>query len=82
MNFGKVFEIFPGVDTRVLCTLSELSERLPSKVRALVPEASAVQIAAFMNLVEEARNQQRKEERVRVVRKVQGDGSCRKNNPM
>ena len=63
MNFGKIFEIFPSVDTMVLCKLSELPKRLPSKVRELVPEASAVQIAAFMNLVEEARQQQKKERR-------------------
>ena len=63
LNFGKIFEIFPGMDTMVLCRLSELQERLPSKVRELVPEASAAQIAAFMNLVEEARQQQKKERR-------------------
>ena len=63
LNFGKIFEIFPGMDTMVLCQLSELKERLPSKVRELVPEASAVQIAAFMNLVEEARQQRKKERR-------------------
>ena len=63
MNFGKVFEIFPGMNTEVLCQLSELSEWLPSKVRELAPEASAVQIAAFMNLAEDARQQQKKERR-------------------
>ena len=63
MNFGKIFEIFPGMDTEVLCKLSELSERLPSKVRELVPEASPVQIAAFMNLAEDARQQRMKERR-------------------
>ena len=63
LNFGKIYEIFPGMDTSVLCQLSELEERLPSKVRELVPEASAVQIAAFMNLVEEARQQRKKERR-------------------
>ena len=57
MNFGKVFEIFPGMNTEVLCQLSELSEPLPYKVRELVPEASAVQIAAFINLAEDARQQ-------------------------
>ena len=61
LNFGKIFEIFPSMDTLVLCKLAELRERLPSKVRELVPDASAVQIAAFMNLVEEARQQQEKE---------------------
>ena len=47
----------------VLCQLSELREQLPFKVRELVPGASAVQIAAFMNLVEEARLQRKKERR-------------------
>ena len=63
MDFGKIFEIFPGLDTMVLCQLSELRQRLPSKVRELVPEASAVQIAAFMNLVEDDRQQRKKERR-------------------
>ena len=63
MNFGKVFEIFPGLNTEVLCQLAELTEMLPSKVRELAPEASAVQIAAFMNLAEDARQQQKKERR-------------------
>ena len=51
------------MDTEVLCKLSELSEWLPSKVRELVPEASPVQIAAFMNLAEDARQQRMKERR-------------------
>ena len=73
MNFGKVFEIFPGMNTEVLCQLSELSELLPSKARELVPEASAVQIAAFMNLAEDARQQRKKERRrasVSIERRV------------
>ena len=40
--FVKVFEIFPGMDTDVLCKLAELDDIVPSKVRGLVPEASAV----------------------------------------
>ena len=63
LNFGKVFEIFPGKDTKVLCQLAELSELLPSRVRALVPEASAVQITAFMNLVEDTRRQRKRRRR-------------------
>ena len=52
MNFTKVYEIFPELGTDILCQLSELEEVLPSKVRQLVPEASAVQIAAFLQLAE------------------------------
>ena len=63
MNFGKVFEIFPGASTEVLCQLAELRDLLPSKVKELGPEASALQIAAFMNLAEEARQQRKKEKR-------------------
>ena len=51
------------MNTEVLCQLSELGEWLPSKVRELAPEASAVQIAAFMNLAEDARRQQKKDRR-------------------
>ena len=60
LNFGKIYEIFPGMNTEVLCQLSEVSELLPSKVRDLVTGAAAVQIAAFMNLAEEARQQRKK----------------------
>ena len=52
MNFSKVYEIFPELGTDILCQLSELEEVLPSKVLQLVPEASAVQIAAFLQLAE------------------------------
>ena len=52
MNFTKVYEIFPELGTDILCQLSELEEVLPSKVRQLVPDASAVQIAAFLQLAE------------------------------
>ena len=61
------------MNTEALCKLSELSEWLPSKVRELVPEASAVQIAAFMNLAEDARQQRKKERRrasVSIERRV------------
>ena len=56
INFAKIYEIFPGQDTSILCQLSELEEILPSSVYQLVPEASAVQIAAFLQLAE---NEQR-----------------------
>ena len=59
MNFSKVYEIFPELSTDILCQLSELEEVLPSKVRQLVPGASAVQIAAFL-----AENTVRKEDKV------------------
>ena len=52
MNFAKVYEIFPELGTDMLCLLSELEDILPSKVHQLVPEASAVQIAAFLQLAE------------------------------
>ena len=63
LDFGKVFEVFPELDTDVLCKLSELDDIVPSKVRRLVPEASAVQIAAFMRLVEDTIQKQKKEKR-------------------
>ena len=63
LDFGKVFEVFPELDTDVLCKLSELDDIVPSKVRGLVPEASAVQIAAFMRLVEDTIQKRKKEKR-------------------
>ena len=50
MDFEKVFEIFPELDTQVLCQLSEMEEILPSEVYKLAPGASAVQITAFLRL--------------------------------
>ena len=52
VNFAKVFEIFPELDTDILCKLSELEEIRPSAVLELVPGASPVQIAAFLQLAE------------------------------
>ena len=50
IDFAKVYEIFPEQGTDILCQLSELEEVLPSGVHKLVPTASPVQIAAFLQL--------------------------------
>ena len=63
VDFGKVYEIFPGMDTKVLGKLSELDDIIPSKVIELVPEASAVQITAFMKLAEDTAQKRKKERR-------------------
>ena len=47
-----MYKIFPELDTDVLCKLSEMEDIRPSKVRELVPEASAAQIAAFLRIAE------------------------------
>ena len=48
LNFAKVMGIFPELDTDVLCKLSKLSDKRPSKVLELIPGASALQIGAFL----------------------------------
>ena len=52
----------------MLCKLSELEEVRPSKVRELVPGASAVQIATFLQLAEDtARGQERGRQETAVL---------------
>ena len=48
----------------MLCKLSELEEILPSKVRELVPKASALQIAEFLKLAEDTATNRKKERRL------------------
>ena len=53
-HFKKVFEIFPELDTDVLCKLSEMVVISPSKVLKLVPNTSPAQLAEFLSVAEDS----------------------------
>ena len=63
LNFAKVFEIFPELNTDILCKLAELRDIRPSRVRGIVPDASAVQIAAFLQLAEDTATSRKRDRR-------------------
>ena len=54
LDFKKVFEIFPELDTDVLCKLSEMVVISPSKVLKLVPNTSPAQLAEFLSVAEDS----------------------------
>ena len=48
--------MFPDLDNKTLCQLTELDDIRPSTVRDLVPEASRAQIGAFLKIAENTKN--------------------------
>ena len=53
LPFSRVQKIFPKLSAKALCCLVELNSFIPSDIIKLVPEASAGQVAKFLDLVEE-----------------------------
>ena len=55
LPLSRVHKIFPNLPTGVLCKLVELPSHAPSKVIALVPNATSEQLGQFYAIVEECR---------------------------
>ena len=57
LNWTKVAEVFPELDNRTLCHLTEMDDIRPTTVLDLVPGSSRAQIGAFLQIAEEKKKQ-------------------------
>ena len=75
MDPALILEAFPQIDPDVLCQLSELKQITPSKVLALVPNASSEDIADFFTKVKGRANTSPAREQRNKSRSVHRGGS-------
>ena len=55
LPFSKVAKIFPDMEPKLLCQVSEMVTFTPLEVLALIPEATSTQLCKFFDLVEQVK---------------------------
>ena len=66
LNWTKVAEVFPELDNRTLCHLTEMDDIRPTTVLDLVPGSSRAQIGAFLQIAEDLKNKVQEEIHQRI----------------
>ena len=56
LNWTKVADVFPELDNRTLCQLTEMEDIRPSTVLGLVPGSTRAQMGAFLQIAEGLKN--------------------------
>ena len=52
LSLSKVSKIFPDLETKLLCQLSEMVDCTPLEIKELILEATTKQLCAFFDLIE------------------------------